>query len=205
MCFASSSKKWSLPCAGTVYCYGQALERVSEYKYLGVLTSSSVGLSIELDNQRRKLLRKGYAVLHKFRLCDGATLSYLLSSFCFGLYGCEVWDLKTKNCNVQWKRLRVGYHDIIKKAAKVTRMTSNHVACAALNVFTFDKLVVSRQCTFFLSLLKCKNPLVITWVVEDDYILKNVQKLFISIGCNTPSITASRIKLILSMIDFLYI
>lgn len=204
MCFNATSTKWSLPRTGTVSCGGRLLERVQEYKYLGILITSSNALASELEKQRRSVLRKGYSILHKFRMCDNKTLGYLLGTFCFSFYGSEIWDLKNNKCNQQWRRLRVSYHDIIKKAAKLPRMTSNHIACASMNLKTLDKLIVGKQCTFFLSLLCNSNPLT-KWLMEDGIFLQKSRSQLISIGCNSPNITASRIKQILGMIDFFYI
>ena len=149
------TKKRILPDVPVFY-NSVALECVDVFKYLGIVLSSNLNISGDVDRALNAFLRQFNACYHKFNFVDHKVMVYLFKTYASSFYGCETW-YNVSNRDRKFHKISVGYHKAVKKIAGLPVWNSNHMACESIGVNIFRHLQAKRMYKFCVSLFCSKN------------------------------------------------
>ena len=102
-CMVVSVRKWrslhSIKVSDVCQFYldGKPLEFVESYSHLGHIITSTLKDSSDIVFRRGRLIGQINSVLCYFGKLDSLVKAHLLKCFCYGLYGCELWDLDSSS------------------------------------------------------------------------------------------------------------
>ena len=116
-----------------------ALECVDVFKYLGIVLSSNLNISGDVDRALNAFLGQFNACYHKFNFVDHKVMVYLFKTYASSFYGCETW-YNVSNRDKKFHKISVGYHKAVKKIAGLPVWNSNHMACESIGVNIFRHL-----------------------------------------------------------------
>ena len=133
-----------------------ALECVDVFKYLGIVLSSNLNISGDVDRALNAFLGQFNACYHKFNFVDHKVIVYLFKTYASSFYGCETW-YNVSNRERKFHKISVGYHKAVKKIAGLPVWNSNHMACELIGVNIFRHLQAKRMYKFCVSLFCSKN------------------------------------------------
>ena len=138
-----------------IYLYGMPLERVYEYKYLGIILTESLNNDCDSSRITNGFLKQFNSMYYKFNFADRNVLNFLFRSYCSSFYGLELhYDSKRKK---NLKPMAIAYHKAIKKLCNLNKWESNHYACELLDVDVFIHLQAKRMFKFCTSVMSARN------------------------------------------------
>ena len=134
---------------------GQSLQRVSTFKYLGIILSDDISIVPDVERATSSFLKQFYAMYAKFHAMNDQLLHYLFQTYTSSFYGSELWNgsLCYKNIN----KIAVTYHKAVKRIARLNVWDSNHLACNRVGVPIFKHLIAKRAVLFFYSLVNAES------------------------------------------------
>ena len=136
------------------------LERVYEYKYLGIILNDSSTNVDDADRAVNCFLKQFNALYYKFSFANQDVLSFLFKAYSSSFYGIELWYNDKNRKNIM-NRISVAYHKSIKKVLNMNSWDSNHLACEILGVNIFRHLQAKRMYNYYRSILRSKNNVLI--------------------------------------------
>ena len=140
-----------------LYLYGTPLERVYEFKYLGIILTDSSSNYKDSCRISSSFLRQFNAMYYKFSFADRNVLRFLFRSYCTAFYGMELhFDLRRK---ANLRPIAVAYHKAIKQICHLNRWDSNHYACELLNLDIFIHLQAKRMFNYCVSIMSARSQI----------------------------------------------
>ena len=156
------------------------LERVYEYKYLGIMLNDCLNNADDADRVINSFLKQFNALYYRFSFASQNVLSFLFKAYSSSFYGIELWYNDKNRKNIM-NRISVVYHKSIKKNLNMNTWDSNHLACEILGVNIFTHLQAKRMYNYYRSVLKSKNGVLIKskyyWQFYSD-IRTNIERIF---------------------------
>ena len=152
------SKRNSYKATPRIMLNNQIIDRVSEFKYLGVIISEDLNINSDINRVSTAFLKQFYSMYSKFYNLNNNVLHHLFRTYTSSFYGIETWYDSLSNRNIN--KLSVCYHKAVKKVAHLNVWDSNHLACDIVNVPIFIHLAAKRAICFLFSLLNSQSPCV---------------------------------------------
>lgn len=112
------------------------LERVTSFKYLGIILNSNLNNIDDITRARNKFYSDFNSLLRKFSFTSIPVKLLLFQHFCLQFYGSELWFYNDRALT-SLKQFGVGYHKAIKKILNLSYHESNHFACQEASLPTF--------------------------------------------------------------------
>ena len=114
-----------------------AVEIVHSIKYLGIILSDDMSHKLDIERQSKAFLKQSFGFLRKFASYPIDLKIFLFRTYCLSMFGSELWcDLK--GCSQAINALKISFHKGVKKVLGLPFRSSNHEACIAANMLTFD-------------------------------------------------------------------
>ena len=165
-----------------VYLNGKLLERVTDFKYLGVILSERLTLDKDADRMVNTFLKQFHSMYSKFSFLDIDVRYFLFKSYTSSFYGAETWASSPSKKNVY--KVAVAYHKAVKKIAGLNVWDSNHEACAMVNAPIFRHMLAKRYVSCFFTMLKSSSPCILPYRFYFRYFSKyylEIKKLFFEV------------------------
>jgi hypothetical protein len=108
-----------------------------EHKYLGALLTDSGTDDTDINRQMRSVYIQGNIIIQKFAMCTDDVKVQLLRTYCYNMYGCQLWSKFSKQT---FDKLRVAYNNIFRIFMSIDRRTSVSEAFIQRNVHHFNVL-----------------------------------------------------------------
>ena len=160
---------------------GVSLDRVDEYKYLGILLQDDMSYKKDADRVMNSFLSQFNSLYHRFSFASQNVLNFLFKTYSSSFYGIELW-YNDKNRKNNLYKTSVAYHKAVKRTVNLNVWDSNHVACEIIGVNIFTHLQAKRMFNYYMSVLRTKNhflkKLKYYWNFVAD-IKKNIERIFI--------------------------
>ena len=134
----------------------ELIDRVSQFKYLGVILSDRMIISDDIDRVMSTFLKQFNSMYYKFYEQNNDVLHFLFRTYTSSFYGIELWYDSLFNRNIN--KLSICYHKAIKRVARLNVWDSNHEACDIVQVMTFQHLLAKRVLVFLFNMIKSKSP-----------------------------------------------
>ena len=131
---------------------GRLLEKVSEYKYLGIILSSCGSIVGDIKRAQGVFNRKVGGFIRQFCCVEFGVKMKLFNTICLPIYGSGLWINRNKS-RVALKNIGVSYHLALKKLAGCPKYYSNHYTCNLLHSFTFEHWLNFQVLQFYISLI----------------------------------------------------
>ena len=138
------------------YLNGTILENVSSFKYLGCILNFDLDDSLDILKGLSSFNKSFGFLFRKFYSLEPGIFYSLFSSFCSSFYGSELWFYRFK-CRESFNKLAVSYHSALKKILGLPKFYSNHVACSALDAYTFKHFINMKILRFAFWLKDCQS------------------------------------------------
>ena len=138
------------------YLNGTILENVSSFKYLGYILNFDLDDSLDILKGLSSFNKSFGFLFRKFYSLEPRIFYSLFLSFCSSFYGSELWFYRFK-CRESFNKLAVSYHSALKKILCLPKFYSNHVACSALDAYTFKHFINMKILRFAFWLKNCQS------------------------------------------------
>ena len=147
---------------------GDPIERVYNFKYLGIIVRDDICNSDDIQRALSKFYSDFNMILRNFSFADFNVKLFLFRHYCLQFYGSELWFNHFKT-SVILKQFAIAYHKAIKKILGLSTHESNHYACQQATLFTFrhllNKIVImaavrlfnNSPCVFFSKIMYFLN------------------------------------------------
>ena len=182
---------------------GVQLERVYEYKYLGIILMDNMSNNRDSDRIVNSFLGQFNSLYYKFNFASQNVLTYLFKTYCSSFYGIELW-YNDSNRKKNLYKTSVAYHKAIKRIVHLNSWDSNHLGCELVGVNIFKHLQAKRMFNFYRSVLRSKNHFInkskYYWNSVAD-IKSNIERIFVS-EYDVTDVFNNDADAILSRIDF---
>lgn len=122
---------------------GAALNRVSQFKYLGHLLTSDLKDDVDIERERRALSVRANMIARRFARCSEDVKITLFRAFCTSFYTCSLWVTYTQK---QYNALRVQYNNAFRVLLGLPRHCSASGMFAAARVDCFYT-TIRKRCT----------------------------------------------------------
>ena len=133
-----------------------SLEKVQEFKYLGIILNECMNWKTESDRVVNAFLGQFNALYYRFNFVNQNVLNFLFKAYSSSFYGIELWyDMANRKSNLS--KVSVAYHKAIKKVQNMKTWDSNHAACEKLGVNLFRHLQMKRMFNYYRFVLKSEN------------------------------------------------
>lgn len=106
---------------------GSALNRVSQFKYLGHWITEALTDDIDMERERRALCVRANMLARRFSRCTGQVKTTFFRAYCQSFYACSLW---VKHTQKSWNALRVQYNNAFRVLMGLPRF------CSASGMFT---------------------------------------------------------------------
>ena len=116
---------------------GVIIENVIQYKYLGVILSSDLCITGDVERVHASFNRNVGMLNRQFHSVDLDVKIKLFNTLCLPMYGLSLWSYRRK-AKMCLKQLAVSYHLGLKRLLGYPKYFSNHFVCQELNVLTFE-------------------------------------------------------------------
>ena len=126
------------------YLNGTILENVSSFKYLGCILNFDLDGSLDILKGLSSFNKSFRFLFRKFYSLESGIFYSLFLSFC------SSWFYRFKSREF-FNKLAVSYHCALKKILGLPKFYSNHVACSALDAYTFKHFINPLWTEFFFS------------------------------------------------------
>ncbi len=155
MCFTpKAAPKLQVP---DFFLNGCVLEKVSFYKYLGVLIDCDYADNKDIQRQIRSIYQRGNILTRKFSMCSSEVKTCLFKSYCTSFYCSQLWSNHNSTC---FKKLKSSFNRILRSLFNIKGYHSMSGFCLQLGIDSFN--VTIRKCIFNFRtrLLSCDNEIV---------------------------------------------
>ena len=133
------------------------IKAVTEVKYLGFIFTNNLSITADVNRAKKDFNKQFFSFFMNFKFAHFSTLAFLFKSFCFSIYGSELW-CDRRGALGAMKSLAVAYHCGIKRVLKISKRSSSHWACNFLNMPTFIHLANRRLFKFFYNIFYDRSP-----------------------------------------------
>ena len=177
MVFKAVKKSIDLPTK--IYMNGHLLDRVNDFKYLGVILSQNMMIGKDVDRVVDLFLKQFYSMYSKFSFLDKDLLYFLFKSYTSSFYGAETWATSPSKKDIH--KVAVVYHKAVKKIAGLNVWDSNHEACSMVKAPIFRHMLSKRYISFLFSIIKTSSPCLAPYKYYFRYFSKyyfEIKKLF---------------------------
>ena len=138
-----------------VFLDGKIINRVADFKFLGVIMTENFSNCADIDRATNSFLRQFHGMNSKFYFCDDAVRNFLFKTYTSSFYGIETWyDFKNKDIY----KIGVTYHKAVKKIAHLNVWDSNHLGCDVVGVPIFKHLLAKRLVCAFHRICSSESP-----------------------------------------------
>ena len=172
-------KHKSININSTVTLEGETIERVSEYRYLGIILSEDNSINKDINRATESFLKQFNSMFYKFYNMSNEVLKFLFRTYTTSFYGVELWYDSLENRQIH--KIAVPYHAAVKRVAMLNLWDSNHEACLRVNVPIFKHMLAKRTICLFHSIIKSLSPCLMGFKYYfryDSFIYKNLQEFF---------------------------
>ena len=150
-------KKSNCSIVSDVYMYGHAIERVSSYKYLGVIIDECYCDNDDILRQTRCIYARGNVLIKNFVMCSNEVKSKLFKSYCSTFYCSHLWS---SYYAVPFKQLHTAYNRVFRSLFQFDRYSSVSQKCIEYGVDSFSVLIRKAIFSFRTRLLSNDNPII---------------------------------------------
>ena len=119
------------------------LKTTTEHKYLGVWVRCNGTDDPDVFRQVRSTYIQGNVIIHKFKMCSENVKTQLFKTYCYNMYGCQLWANFSKTTLV---RLQTAFNNVFRGLMNIDRMSSISAAFIKHNVHHFK--VLQRRIIF---------------------------------------------------------
>ena len=155
MClFPKKSKCVNIP---EFYMYNKVIEKVSTYKYLGVIIDDQYSDNPDIIRQTRCMYARGNIIIKNFGMCNDVIKSKLFKAYCSTFYCSQLW---CSYYSIPYRQLQTAYNRIFRILFKFDRYASISQKCIDLNVDSFQVLIRKSIFSFRSRLLNCDNTII---------------------------------------------
>ena len=130
-------KNYKVPYEVKFFINNVSVEIVKNIKYLGVIISDDMSNKLDIERQSKAFLKQSFGFLKKFGSYPIDLKTFLFKAYCLSMFGSELW-YELKGCSQTFNALKITFHKGIKKMLGLPFRSSNHDACIAANLLTFD-------------------------------------------------------------------
>ena len=123
---------------------GKELPFVDSWEHLGHVVHSDGNSAHDLNEKRRAIVGKIHSLYQELGQQDPSVLFTLLRSYVFHLYGCQLWDIFSKEANRLWAT----WHKTIKFAYNLPYATHRYLLNDLVPYDHIQKQVISRFIKF---------------------------------------------------------
>ena len=127
---------------------GNKLPWVESVKHLGHILQRDNSMRLDVAKKRGIFIGKTNSLLQEFNNVDSRVFMKLLNSFATGLYGSNLWDLFSKDCD----RLYTSYNVAIRNILHLDRCTHRYLIEPLSENLHVKTILASRFVTFHQSL-----------------------------------------------------
>ena len=113
------------------YLNHRELKEVSEYRYLGYITTNDGTDDKDIWRQVRILYAQGNKMIRHFGKCSYPVKITLFKSYCTNMYVSHLWHSYRKGT---LRKLQTAYHNILKQFMGLTKYDSSSMTCSVFNV-----------------------------------------------------------------------
>ncbi len=152
---------------------GKLLKTTPEHKYLGVFVRHNGIDDTDISRQIRATYIQGNIIIHKFKLCCDNVKTQLFKSYCFNMYGCQLWANFSKMTLV---KLQTAFNNVFRGLMNIDRMSSISAAFIKYNVHHFKVLQRRIILGFRTRILNNDNDIVRT-IVRNPFLFIRVHYL----------------------------
>ena len=96
----------------SIYLNEVLLERVYDYKYIGIILKDDLNNGKDVDRATNNFLVQFNALYHKFSFASQNVLNFLFKTYSSSFYGIELW-YNDKNRMRNMQKIAVAYHKAI--------------------------------------------------------------------------------------------
>ncbi|XP_047543324.1 uncharacterized protein LOC125075658 [Vanessa atalanta] len=100
---------------------GTALQRVSQFKYLGHILTSDLKDNADIERERRALSVRANMLACKFTRCSESVKGTLFRAYCMNFYTCNLW---AKYSQKSYNAIRVQYNNAFRVLMGLPRFCS---------------------------------------------------------------------------------
>ena len=129
---------------------GYNLPWVREVKHLGHTLQSDNSMKIDIQLKRGVFIGKVNSLLQEFHYANPSVLLRLIQSYACNVYGSNVWDLFSAEC----QRLYTSYNVTIRNVLKLPRTNHRYLIESLTDIPHLYVQLLSRYVTFAQSLQK---------------------------------------------------
>ena len=132
---------------------GNKLPWVKHLKHLGHTIQSDNSMSIDVAQKRGSFIAKMNSILQEFHFVEHSTLVKLTNTYATTLYGSNLWDLFSNEC----ERLYTSFNVAIRQMFHLNRRTHRYFIENIADCIHLKTVLTSRYLTFYKSLITSKK------------------------------------------------
>ena len=120
--------------------YGDALEYVTKFTYLGHIITEDFRDDEDILKETRNLCARGNALIRQFNFCNMDVKCMLFKTYCYSFYCASLWGrFRVESLN----RLKVAYNMVMRRLAGVPPWHSARTMFVRLGVHSFSERIRS--------------------------------------------------------------
>ena len=147
--------------------YNATVEFVPKEKYLGIILNSNRKDDDDIGRQLRSTYGIANMLRRKFRFCSNTVKNCLFRTFCFAMYGLNLWCLYLKSC---MDRTRVAYNNAYRILFNLPRQISITTVMVRNNISTFEAIRKKSVAIFVTRCYHSSNKYIVALVRCDDFV-----------------------------------
>ena len=137
--------------------YGESIEWVTEFSYLGCIVTNTMSDDIEMKCQYRYICAKSNTITRKFFSCNENIKIKLFNVFCTSIYGGALWCTYLART---YNRIRVCYNNAFRFILGLPIWCSASEMFATRFVLSFKELLRKKQYILMTAVQQSNNSLV---------------------------------------------
>ena len=129
------------------------LKWVNNVKYLGNMLNESLDDTTDVVYKRGLFIQSVNYLLHNFSCLQTNVICRLFESYCTSYYGCHLWDLESKNCELMLTAWNKAVHRIWNLPVNTHRVLLPHM----MSSLSIKEQLLYRHTRMLQSMLCCGN------------------------------------------------
>ena len=157
ICMKFVPKLFSYLVNPVIYLDGKELHWVNECSYLGVIICSNKCDNADIYRQIRSIYTQGNTIISKFKKCSKNVKVELFKTFCYNLYGANLWSSHTA---AMTHRIKVAYNNVFRKLMGIKLGESISQVYVRNDVCGFDALMRKNMYSLYQRIVTSDNSLI---------------------------------------------
>ena len=138
-------------CNTLIYFCGQLVEFCNSMCHLGHYLTYDLSDDEDIVFRSRIFLKKRNLLFYNFKFCSPSTLTFLLRSFCFSLYGCALWRLECKAI----PGIEVAFNKVLRWIWNFPFNSHTRIVHCTARLFSIFNLISARSSSLLFLAFTC--------------------------------------------------